>query len=119
MLRAASRGVLISLLEDEAADETISKVLAIPASIKRHTFYIVGSTGVASGAVTLETADDPDYAGDWAPLVNDLATPTSNPVTVVAEDQEIYSIEGSFAFLRARISTAIGSGTVSVSYMGK
>ena len=117
--RAASKGVLITLHEDASADETIGKVLAIPASITRHTFYVRSGVGVASGAVTFETADNPEYTGTWAPLVNDLETPTANPLTVPAASAEaIYTYVGSLAAVRARISTVIGGGTISVFYIG-
>ncbi len=60
----------------------------------------------ASGQVLIETAASRDYAGTWAILatVNWAAIDKSHHV----------AIAGSYRVLRARISTAIGSGTVIV-----
>jgi len=93
--------------------------LAIPPGIKRHTFYIRGNGVIGAGAITLETASDPDYTGTWAALVNDLATPTTNPVTVVSSAEVIYRIDGAFTALRARISTTVTTTTVTVIYRGE
>src|SRR2546422_10325803 len=68
--------------------------------------YIIGSAGISAGAVQLETADDPTYAGTWAAL--------GTPVTVVASAELIVQATGVFKALRARISTNIVGGTVTV-----
>jgi hypothetical protein len=116
---AASKGLKITI--QDAATTGNGTHLGIPSSIKHHIFYVRGAAGVTAGAITFETASDPDYTGDWAPLVNHLATPTSNPLTVVAEDEEIYVYEGTLAAVRARISTTISGGaspSVTVNYLG-
>lgn len=77
---------------------------------KYHTIYIVGSAGVSAGAVQLETAPSEDYAGTWAAL--------GSPVTVVASATVIAQATGAFQAIRARISTTVANGTVSVSYVG-
>jgi hypothetical protein len=70
-------------------------------------WLIEGSAGVTAGAVVIESAHDPNYAGTW----NQLAA----PVTVVAS-----AILGGFAdfppggYVRARVTTNIANGTVSV-----
>ncbi len=69
------------------------------------TIYIVGSAGIASGAVSFETAHAVDYAGTWAPLA---------VVTAVASSVVTAHAAGNYRFVRARISTTIGSGTVTV-----
>lgn len=73
---------------------------------RRITAYITGSAGVSAGAVTLETAPEPGYAGTWAPL--DTAE------TVVASTTAIVQADGPFAVVRARISTTVADGTVDV-----
>jgi len=69
------------------------------------TVYIVGSAGIASGAVTVEAAHASDYAGTWAPLA---------VVTAVASSVVTATTAGAYRYIRARISTTIGSGTVTV-----
>lgn len=118
--RAASRGINITLQDAQAATGNGTPI-SIPSSIKRHIFYIKGATGVTAGAVSIETAPSPDYAGTWTPLVNALATPTTNPVVVVADTEKIYAYEGALAAVRARISTTVSGGaspSVTVEYRG-
>lgn len=86
-------------------------ILAIPSSFRHHTFYIIGSAGVASGAVQPETASENDYTGTWAQI-------GGGPVTVVADTELPIQFEGSYSFIRCRISTIIAGGTVTVDYMG-
>lgn len=71
----------------------------------RLTLYIIGSAGVGAGAVQLETAHDPAYAGTWAPL-------GGAPVTVAADTVKTVSVEGAFLAVRSRISTTVTGGTV-------
>lgn len=77
---------------------------------REHTFYIVGSSGVSAGAVQIETAPSPSYTGTWAPL--------GNAVTVVASSAAVVNITGAFGALRARVSSTVTDGTVSVEYFG-
>jgi len=93
--------------------------LAIPPELTHHTFYVRGNGAIGAGAVTIETASDANYSGTWAPIVNDLPTPSVNPVVVVASAEVIYRFRGSFAALRARISTTVTTSTVTVTYVGK
>lgn len=102
-------GVLETLLSAVATGN--GNVRGIPPSIQHHTIYIIGSAGVASGAVQLESSDDPDYAGTWAPI-------GGGPITVVASSELVYNWEGTYRNIRVRISTTIGSGTVTVKYLG-
>ncbi len=87
------------------------QVLAIPPSFRRHKFIVKGSSGIASGAVQVETADEFDYAGTWAPI-------SGGPVTAVASTDVLIEFEGLYNFLRCRISTLIGGGTIEVTYQG-
>ena len=108
--KAAMRGRLVTLQNAASVDESPGLVLAIPDSFKHHTFYIKGSTGVNAGVVQPESADAYDYAGLWAAI--------STPVTVIADTELMVRVEGIFKFIRCRISTAIGVGTVTVTYVG-
>jgi hypothetical protein len=67
---------------------------------------IQGSAGVSAGAVTLEQAIDPGYTGTWEPL--------GAAVTVVASTTDSLSVDGPFSVVRARISTNVVGGTVTV-----
>lgn len=69
-------------------------------------FYIVGSAGVASGAVQIEDSHDAAYTGTWYPQ--------GAANTVVATTVKKLSITDAFAALRARISTVLVGGTVDV-----
>lgn len=72
--------------------------------------YIIGSSGVASGAVQLEHAHDKDYTGTWAAI--------GAPVTVVADTVSAVVAEGAFKAVRARVSTVLAGGTVTVLLVG-
>lgn len=100
------RGVPFILQPAGSAAAAPGNVAAIPSGYLHHSVYITGSAGVASGAVTIETADDPAYAGTWAAV--------QAAVTVLASTELIISFIGEYLFIRARISTVIGSGTVGV-----
>lgn len=69
-------------------------------------FYVAFNGTAAAGAVVIETAHDPNYAGTWA----NLAT-----VTFAAASRVHHvAVTGVFRALRARISSAVTSGTVDV-----
>jgi hypothetical protein len=75
---------------------------------REHVFYIVGSSGVASGAVQIEEAHDSTYGGTWAAV--------GAAVTVAADTTKVVHLTGCVGALRARISTVVVGGTVSVDY---
>lgn len=68
--------------------------------------YVAWGAGTNAGVVTIESSYDAANAGTWAPL----ATSTWS----VANKQDIIQITGIHANLRARISTNVTGGTVSV-----
>jgi hypothetical protein len=68
--------------------------------------YIVGSAGVSAGAVQLEESHDPAYVGTWQAI--------GSPVTVAADTVKSVKTTGAFIAVRARISTNIVGGTVTV-----
>lgn len=117
MIVAVSPGVLETLQDAQTTGN--GTVIVPPPVIRNHTFYVKGNGAIGAGAVTFETASDPEYTGTWAALVNDLATPTANPLTVVGSSELIYRITGVFLALRARISTTITTTTVTVKYLGE
>ena len=85
--------------------------VVIPNSFTRHKITIKGNGAVGAGAIQVETADSPDYSGTWNPL-------GGGPITVVADSELEYTFEGVFNALRARISTTVTVGTVTVTYVG-
>lgn len=94
---------------------------AVPANVVHHIFYVEGVGQVTAGAVSLETATNPSYAGTWAPLVSQLATPTTNPVVLASTTQKVFYFEGVLAAIRARVSTTVTGTTAScnVYYKGE
>lgn len=107
--RSATRGVPVTL--QDALTTGNGREIAIPDSFKNHTITITGSAGVASGAIQIEASDEAGYAGTWAQV-------GGGPVTVIASAKQVLNFTGVYRFLRTRISTTIGSGTVTVSYEG-
>lgn len=74
------------------------------------TVYIVGSAGISAGTIKLETAHDPTYSGTWAQVGSDI--------TATASAVKVANVNGSYAALRARISTAVADGTIDVWVLG-
>lgn len=72
------------------------------------TFYVTFAHGSAAGTVLIESAPSPDYAGTWV---------TEGTVAWAAEDKaHRVSINAIVGALRARISSAITSGSVTVTF---
>lgn len=108
MAIAAMRGVPLAL--QSGATTGNGTVAAIPSSFNQHSFYIKGIDTPSAGAIQLESADDPDYAGTWAPVAG-------GPVTV-PDGEVLVQVTGQLRFVRARVSTTVTSGTVDVNYVG-
>jgi hypothetical protein len=108
MSTAAMSGVPYVL--QSAATSGNGNIVATPPSFRNHTFNVKGSAGVASGAVTIEASNDPNDANTWGVVV-----PAQ---TVVASTNLLSEATGIFNFIRARISTTITGGTVTVEYEG-
>lgn len=109
---AAMKGVLITILDAQTVDETLSTVV-LPGSALNHTFYLRSSASI-TGAVTLETAPSPDYAGIWSPLEAAIDVALIGPAAAGTLKK---SYTGVFGAVRARISTVIAGGTLSVDYV--
>lgn len=109
---AAMSGVIVNL--QDTATTGNGTVVACPLSFIHHNFIIKGASGVTAGAVQLETSNQDDYSGTWAPL-------TASPTTVVGGAEVLVEYEGRLRFVRARISTTISGGgapSVTVEYEG-
>ncbi len=110
MTRSAKRGVLETLQEPLSTTGN-GNVLAIPNSFHNHKVFIKGSVGISAGAVQLEAADSPDYAGTWAQI-------GGGPITLVASTELQLDFSGVYQFIRARYSTNVTGGTAGVTYVG-
>lgn len=103
------------LLSAQAADETASEALG-PGTldkVKNHTFYAAWGTGVSAGVITIETAPYAEYTGTWSPIPSGTIT-----FAGTAPNAGHLSFTGAYLALRARISTAVSDGTVTVTYIG-
>ncbi len=117
MTIAAMSGVPVK--QQDATTTGNGTVLALPPSFRNHTWIVTAASGVTSGAVTIETSNDPSDTGTWAvvPMANSIA----NPLTVSAGADLLMEHTGLLNFVRARISTTIaggGSPSVTVTYEG-
>ena len=112
----ASKGNSVLLMDAQSIDETVSKVVCPGQGIENHTFTIRTSAAV-TGAVILETATDPAYTGVWNPLAAAIDVATIGPAA--AGVLEVVFANRMIVAARARISTVIAGGTVSVEYTGQ
>lgn len=104
--RSALRGIPF-FLQNLLSTSGNGNVLCCSEAHKHHNVIIKGVGAVGAGAVQLEEADDPDYTGTWSPIAG-------GPITVLADTEIALEFEGIFRFIRARISTPVTVGTVSV-----
>ena len=101
------------IMTNQLALNTLSSEIG-PEDLKSVTelaFYIVFGAGTSAGAVQIETAHQSGYTGTWAAEGSATAWSAANKVHKV-------SITGMSFVTRARISTLVVGGTVSVYAMG-
>jgi len=99
-------------MDAQSVDETASTVLgpAVCAQTQEGAFYVIFSPGVTAGVVEIEGAAYEGYTGTWS----NLAT-----VSWAAADRtHRVNYTGCHLCLRARISTTVDGGTVSVEFVG-
>ena len=98
-----------TLIDGLSAIEATGTVLGpgFASQIRESTFYVVFGPNTTAGAVMIESAHNPAYTGTWAQQGSTVSWAAATRVHTV-------SITGTFLALRARISTAITGGTVSV-----
>ena len=100
------------IMDAQSVDETKSTVLgpAICGQVREGALYVVFSPGVTAGVVEIEDAHVGTFSGTWS----NMAT-----VNWVAPDRvHRVNYTGVHMYVRARISTAIADGTVSVEFIG-
>lgn len=107
---AISQKLLDAVATDETAAGTSDAFSRT--GCRRTTHHIAWGTGVTSGVVEIETADDPAYSGTWAPI----ATVTFSGT---APKQDYLYVEGPYLALRHRISTVVANGTVTTRIVGE
>jgi hypothetical protein len=78
--------------------------------VQQLTVYVTGNGAVSAGAVQLETAPNSTYTGTWAAL--------GAAVTVVANAVAVATIQACPKAIRARITTPVTGGTVTVQVVG-
>lgn len=73
--------------------------------VRRLAVYARFSSGASAGVVTVETSSDRNYSGTWHSL---------GTLTAASDTEKVLFVDGPLLWVRARISTAISGGTVSV-----
>lgn len=76
--------------------------------------YIEWGEGVQAGAVVIETAHEPDYAGTW----QTVATVTFDGSTVPSVKTEYVSVPGHYGAFRHRVLDQVEGGTVTTKIEG-
>lgn len=97
---------ILLVLDDQSVDETTSSTV----DARNYTdisMIVESGTGVSTGVVTLEAAASSAYAGTWKSLGTATTNAASTAFTVALTSN-------SYPYIRARISTVIGGGTVDV-----
>jgi hypothetical protein len=95
-----------TLITAQSAQDTAGVVnRGMVANAREHTFYAKFTGAVSAGVVTIEAAPDPDYSGTWSSI---------GTMAFAAGAAKHLSVTGCHRALRARISTAIVGGTVTV-----
>ena len=109
------KGIEILIMDAKTVDEVVSTVVCPTPGTLNHTITLK-SSNTLTGAVQIETANDPTYTGVWSPLgggpINaaDIGTGASE---LILNFSNI-----AITALRVRISTVIAGGTLSASYLG-
>lgn len=98
------------VLAAQSVDET-THTPVFAAHCSKVSMYVVGSAGVVSGAVTFEASPDAAFAGTWLPILTPVNAAADTVVTVSG-------VNAAYPYVRARISTVIGGGTVDVMIVG-
>jgi hypothetical protein len=107
----ATPGTYYRFLQDAAVSGNGTTLNPSETNLKReHAFYVRGNGALSAGAVQIETSVDGNDSGTWAPL--------GTAVTLVANTTSIVQITGALLAVRARITTAVDGGTVTVVYVG-
>ena len=102
---------IYKLLDDEADAQTSSTAVDV-LDASSLTLLVESSAGTASGVVTLEGARTSTYSGTWASITTATTNAASATFVSTVDIGDTSSVP--VPYVRARISTVIGSGTVDV-----
>lgn len=108
----AQKGIVHRIMTAQTVDETKSIVVCPSQSAKNHTFTLKASANI-TGAVQLETASEPDFSGVWAPLGGG---PIDLSIIGASGELELQFSNISIIAARARISTVVAGGDLTVDY---
>ena len=106
----AERTLVVTKLIDALSAQDATGTVMGPAYAgkgREVTFHVIFGPGTSAGAVMIEAAHDPAFTGTWAQQGSTVTWAAASRVHTV-------SVTGVFLALRARISTAITGGTVTV-----
>ena len=93
----------------DAATTGDGDVLHVNGKTKEVSVYVDWGAGVGAGQVIVESASSPSYAGTWAPIAT---------LNYLVNAEHLVQITGYLIALRARISSDITGGTVTVTAGG-
>jgi hypothetical protein len=100
-----------TLIDAKSAINSVGTIgIVDSAHVTEYGFHVETSAGVSAGAVKIETASDPNYAGTWAVL--------STVTLSAASTSQYVGITDAVRCIRARISTTVTGGTVTVMVAG-
>lgn len=102
MTVSATKGSVVPLLTAVITGTGIG--VTVPNNSHHPRIHVRGSGVISSGAVVIEEALDPDYAGTWS-LLNTIV---ASGFTGGAE--QVIHILGNIGAIRARVTTNIGGG---------
>lgn len=106
-----ARRISTTLIDAKTALNEVGTVgVSDSAQLAECAFHVEFDGTSAAGVVLIETASSPTYGGTWATLAT---------ITWAAASRSHYAaITGVFMCIRARISSAVTSGTVTVKFVG-
>lgn len=110
-VRNSTEVSVYKLLNDSADVNTASTAIDV-LDATGITLLVEASAGVSSGVVTLEGAATSDYSGTWASITTATTNAASKAFIATVDIGDTASIP--VPYVRARISTVIGGGTIDV-----
>jgi hypothetical protein len=110
-VRESTEVSIYKLLDDKADVNTASTAIDV-LDATGITLLVEAGTGVSSGVVTLEGAASADYAGTWASITTVTTNAASKTFIATTDIGDTASIP--VPYVRARISTVIGGGTIDI-----
>lgn len=100
-------GIAQRMLNEASNENDVGVAVLKRHGIEQTVHTIKWNDGVQAGTVVIETADDRDYTGKWAPL-QAVSFDGSDP----APKTDTVRLDGSYPVIRHRISEIVEGGTV-------